>query len=241
MDHLRFQSNQTAAAYVADGLDHETQEAFELHMMTCADCVQEVEVWRSLQGQLAANTTAIEECQGHEGHAHAAPPVRQHTRRRASASAPGKSTSSNGGGTAGSVARLRVAVVLIGVGLVGGAGGWYARSAQGAWSDAERIDFYNLPALTRSAAECGIVKLGPRASVLAVRVPGLDSKQQLVVMDTQLHDLTPADYSVRPQGDGSWLVRVRADMVRQQGLRFVSRTADGDDEPRGCILSSPSE
>jgi hypothetical protein len=229
MDHLRFQSNQTAAAYVADGLDHETQEAFELHLMTCADCVQEVEVWRSLQGQLAANGTAVQQCETQDARERTGHPAHQHARQPAPAQSPR------------APARFRLAAVLIGVGLVGGAGGWYARSAQSPWSDAERTDFYNLPALTRGVTECSVVKLGPHASVLALRIPDLDAKQQLVVMDTQLHDLPLADYSVRAQSDGSWLVRVRADMVRQQGLRFVSRTADGDDNVRGCILSSPSE
>jgi anti-sigma factor RsiW len=252
MDHLRFQSNQTAAAYVADGLDHETQEAFELHMMSCADCVQEVEVWRSLQGQLAANTTAVQECEGHEAHTHeahtheahthAAQPA-DHTRRRASA--PGRARASASGASAGSLARARLAAVLIGVGLVGGgAGGWYARSAQGPWSDAERVDFYSLPAVTRGGEECSVVKLGPHASVLEVRVPGLGNPktQQLVVRDSEGHDLTPADYRVRAQDDGSWLVRVRADMVRQQGLRFrLLENGDDEGEPRGCIVSSPTE
>jgi Putative zinc-finger len=240
MDHLRFQSNQTAAAYVADGLDHETQEAFELHMMSCPDCVQEVEVWRSLQGQLAANAPCTHEGEGHEAHGHSAQPAREHARRRAPARA-ATTTSSNNGGSGRALARFRLAAVLVGVGLASGAGGWYARAAHGVLSDAERVDFYNLRVMR--GAECDVVKLGAQASVLAVRVPGLDlsKPEPLVLRDSQEHELTPADYSVRAQSDGSWLVRVRADLVRQQGLKFVSLTDKGDEEPRGCIVSSPSE
>jgi anti-sigma factor RsiW len=49
MDHLQFKANQTAAGYVADGLDESTQEAFELHLMGCPECVEDVEVWRAIK------------------------------------------------------------------------------------------------------------------------------------------------------------------------------------------------
>jgi hypothetical protein len=49
MDHIQFKANQTAAGYVANGLDESTQEAFELHMMGCSACVEDVEVWRAIK------------------------------------------------------------------------------------------------------------------------------------------------------------------------------------------------
>lgn len=49
MDHIHFKANQTAAGYVADGLDASTQEAFELHLMSCPECVGDVEVWRAIK------------------------------------------------------------------------------------------------------------------------------------------------------------------------------------------------
>jgi hypothetical protein len=49
MDHSQFKANQTAAVYVADGLDAATQEEFELHMMTCVECVEDVETWRAIK------------------------------------------------------------------------------------------------------------------------------------------------------------------------------------------------
>jgi len=49
MDHLQFKANQTAAGYVADGLDESTQEGFELHLMGCSECVEDVEVWRAIK------------------------------------------------------------------------------------------------------------------------------------------------------------------------------------------------
>lgn len=49
MDHALFKSKQTAAEYVADGLDERTLEAFEMHMMGCSECVEDVEAWRAIK------------------------------------------------------------------------------------------------------------------------------------------------------------------------------------------------
>jgi len=49
MDHSQFKANQTAAIYVADGLDASTLEAFEMHMMGCKECVEDVESWRAIK------------------------------------------------------------------------------------------------------------------------------------------------------------------------------------------------
>src|SRR4029079_13164864 len=49
MDHSQFKANQTAAVYVADGLDASTLEAFEMHMMACPECVEDVETWRAIK------------------------------------------------------------------------------------------------------------------------------------------------------------------------------------------------
>jgi hypothetical protein len=49
MEHMQFKSNQTAAAYVAHELSEEEQEAFELHMMGCSECVSDVEAWRAIK------------------------------------------------------------------------------------------------------------------------------------------------------------------------------------------------
>lgn len=49
MDHADFKSKQTAAVYVADGLDDHTLEAFEMHMRECNECVGDVETWRAIR------------------------------------------------------------------------------------------------------------------------------------------------------------------------------------------------
>ncbi|HEY0340098.1 MAG TPA: hypothetical protein VGC34_04775 [Steroidobacteraceae bacterium] len=49
MDHAQFKAKQTAAVYVADGLDERTLEAFEMHMMGCTECIDDVESWRAIK------------------------------------------------------------------------------------------------------------------------------------------------------------------------------------------------
>jgi hypothetical protein len=49
MDHAQFKARQTAATYVADDLDERTLEAFEMHMMGCTECVEDVETWRAIK------------------------------------------------------------------------------------------------------------------------------------------------------------------------------------------------
>jgi len=52
MDHMHFKANQTAAAYVAQELDEHSQEAFEIHMMGCSECVNDVEAWRVIKAHM---------------------------------------------------------------------------------------------------------------------------------------------------------------------------------------------
>ena len=54
MDHIQFKSNQTAAAYVAHELTEQQQEQFELHMMGCSECVNDVEAWRVIKHHMPA-------------------------------------------------------------------------------------------------------------------------------------------------------------------------------------------
>ena len=242
MDHLRFQSNQTAAAYVAQDLDHETQEAFELHMMACTDCVQEVEMWRTVQGTLGAEarSAAAEDEDTVEMLASPAARARKPgaaTRRPRNPIATPQAATRSGSKPSDKAGRWRLAAVLVGVGLASSAGGWYARSAQGPWAEAEQISFYSLPPVTRGASDCTVVRLDAQASLLAVRVPGVLPQQQLVAVDSEGRDLPVADYLARAQSDGTWLVRLRASTLREQGIRFESRSADGTVEPRGCIVS----
>jgi hypothetical protein len=54
MDHAQFKAKQTAAVYVADGLDEHTLEDFEMHMMGCRECVADVESWRAIKLNMPA-------------------------------------------------------------------------------------------------------------------------------------------------------------------------------------------
>lgn len=49
MEHIDFKLKQAAAAYVAHGLNDTDMEDFEIHMMGCAECVEDIEVWRAIK------------------------------------------------------------------------------------------------------------------------------------------------------------------------------------------------
>lgn len=231
MDHLRFKSEQTAAAYVADSLDPKMQEQFELHLMACPECVAEVESWRAIKGCLP-----LEAAQSQVG--------RAAEYRRASAASSHDLPSSAAANPAltrpaernSSVIRWRIAAALAAGVIVGGAGGWYGRSQEGPSVRSDRIGFYSLPPLMRGPADCMGVRVGSEVSVLALRVPAAAKEQRLVAVDSEGHDVAPEDYSVVTQADGTWLVRLRAETLRDQGIRFEARSADGTVEPRGCIV-----
>jgi hypothetical protein len=54
MDHIQYKSNQTAASYVREELTEQQQEAFELHLMGCSECVNDVEAWRVIKHHMPA-------------------------------------------------------------------------------------------------------------------------------------------------------------------------------------------
>ena len=211
MEHLRFKSSQTPAAYVAGGLDSRMQEAFELHMMSCPQCVDEVEAWRAIKDKMVDET----------GERPREPAV------HAPAAAAARATLSG----------WRLAISLAVLTCVGAAGGWYARSTQGPSLTADSLGFYSLPVRMRGPSDCLSLRLDTPIKLVAVRVPGAAAEQQLVAVDGTGRDLSPDSYAVRMQGDGSWLVRLSAPAVRGQSVRFEARSADGTADPRGCIAN----
>jgi hypothetical protein len=59
MDHLRYKADQTAAIYVASGLEASDQENFELHLMSCPECVDDVEAWRAIEAHMPREARAV--------------------------------------------------------------------------------------------------------------------------------------------------------------------------------------
>ena len=58
MGHEFFMEHQTAAAYVANGLDEATLEEFELHLMSCPTCLGDVESWRAIKQNMPGRRAA---------------------------------------------------------------------------------------------------------------------------------------------------------------------------------------
>ncbi|HTT01237.1 MAG TPA: zf-HC2 domain-containing protein [Steroidobacteraceae bacterium] len=251
MEHLHFTTNQTAAAYVARRLDPGTQEAFELHLMECGECLREVESWRAIKDTLRKYTDipheqiaaiAGEDRAPREPFAvtplHSARPA---VPRQLTSVEQVQSTAPAGSARARTRMQWSMAAAVAGALALGAAGGWSARSVQTAGLDADSTAFYSLPPVARGPADCLTAALAPATRQLALRVPGAAPDQQLVAVDSEGHDLAADDYVVRTQADGSWLVRMRAKLLREQGIRFEARSADGTAEPRGCVQSTPRE
>jgi hypothetical protein len=214
MEHLRFKSSQTPAAYVAGALDSRMQEAFELHLMSCPQCVDEVEAWRTIKDKMVDETG-------------------ERSREPELAAAPAAAATHRS-----ALMGWRLAASLAAICCAGAAAGWYARSAQGPSIDADNLGFYSLPVRMRGPADCLSLRLDAPIKLVAVRVPGAAPEQQLVAVDGAGRDLSPDSYSVRTQSDGSWLVRLSAASIRGQGVRFEARSADGTADPRGCVFNS---
>ena len=121
MDHAQFKARQTAAVYVADGLDEHTLEAFELHMMGCSECVEDVEAWRAIKLNM---------------------PVTKARPTFAPAAF---------GRNAPAVAGWRMAASLLAALILGAAGGWLGHRASTPNLDSTQTTFFNVPAATRGA------------------------------------------------------------------------------------------
>ena len=217
MQHIRFKAEQTAAHYVANGLDEKAQEAFELHMMGCAECVSDVEVWRAIKDNLpdAANEQAAEMpiIGAMSGHAKLRP--------------------------AHSV--WRAAAALGGVAVVAGAAGWYGHALRGpgaALASGQAL-FYNLAPATRSV-ECAPFQIGQRASVVLLRIPGAVPNAKLLAQ--YIPGGTPAaplQYHVREQGDGSWVLQLSANALRGRSIALAVQQANEAPLSLGCIAGKP--
>jgi len=218
MDHLRYQSSQTAASYVAAQLDPQEQEAFELHMMSCPECVGEVESWRAIQQSLpGARSRELDlPAGGPQAHASAASVSK-----------------------APPAPRWRAAIAVAAVALAGAAGGWLARTMQEPSMGADDTAFFALNAVGRGAEECQALRLDAGIRTVALRVKSTAPDQELAAVDANGRDLARSRFSVRSQADGSWVARLRADALGEPGVRFEGRSADGTVEPLGCVVSAP--
>jgi anti-sigma factor RsiW len=133
MEHIDFQASQTAAVYVAGGLDENTQEAFEIHLMDCTRCNEDVEAWRAIKLEMPKRCSE--------------------TKKRTEVRT----------GTLGRrfvINEWQIAASLVGVGVIGAAGGWLGRATISSGVDPTQTVVFHLPAVSRGAGECTPIRLG---------------------------------------------------------------------------------
>jgi hypothetical protein len=208
MDHMQFKANQTAAGYVANGLDESTQEAFELHMMGCSECVEDVEVWRAIKLDMPKQRPQV---------------TTLPTRQRKPAAVFGD---------------WRIAASLVGVGLIGAAGGWLGKATTATDLDSTRTVVFNLPSVSRGADECTAVRLAPDTRLAVLRVPGISRDLRVVALDADKRELPSAQYASRIQPDGSQLLRIDSQLLSGRSVQLEARRSDGSGEPLGCVTGT---
>jgi hypothetical protein len=210
MDHEFFKAQQTAAIYVGNGLEQELLEEFELHMMSCRVCVDDVESCRAIKDNMPGRGAAL--------------PLRSRH-----------------------VAPLtdwRMAASLLGVSMLGAAGGWLGQEAtRGPDIDSTQTVVFNLPAATRSADECTVLRLGADTRFALLRVPGVPTGLVIAALDAERHPLPVGRYATRAQPDGSHLVRMESQLLVGRAVYLQTHRGDGaGGEPLGCITGElPSQ
>jgi hypothetical protein len=222
MSHLAFKSNQTAAQYVADGLGDPDREAFELHLMNCSDCVDDVETWRALSQGIAAQSASV------------ARPVAANV-------APERNPARALARHSADWQRWQLAASVFLACALGLGGGWFLRAGRGGSLDDGALGFVSLAGPTRSA-DCTVVPLAAGTRIVAARIPGARSGQGLIATRLDGRPLDASGYSVRVQPDGSWLLRIEASLLLGQEVVLESREGTGADarEPIGCLAAVES-
>jgi len=231
MSHLVFKSRQVAAHYVADGLAEPEREAFELHLMTCTECVDDVETCRLLVAALAA-----------EGKGRRPAPRSRALRRIADQRRPAAPQVAGAAALrAGTLPGWQVAACVAVASLLGLGGGWFLRA--GSWTSVDdgALEVVSLGGTTRGG-ECTRVRLAARAQIVAARIPGAVAGARLVASRADGQPLEADEYSVRTQPDGSWLLALPAARLlgEEVALELRSPGAAGEPavrEPVGCLTA----
>ncbi|HWW80354.1 MAG TPA: hypothetical protein VNY82_12210 [Steroidobacteraceae bacterium] len=210
MDHAQFKAKQTAAVYVADGLDERTLEAFEMHMMGCTECIEDVESWRAIKVNMPTRVrpARVPAVLGRNLHA---------------------------AGVGHAAAGWRMAASLVVGGVLGTAGGWFGHQSQTPNLDSTQTAFFNVPAATRGAGDCTALRLAPDTRFALLRVPGVSRDRQVIAADAEKRELPASRYTSRLQPDGSHLVRIDTQALDGREVFLEARAADGFGEPLGCV------
>jgi anti-sigma factor RsiW len=212
MDHSQFKANQTAAVYVADGLDASTLEAFEMHMMACPECVEDVETWRAIKINMPARVRPLSRT------AVLGRKVRQPETWRMAASF--------------------LAVALVGA----SAGWFGRDVQTSPASADSRTVFFSMSAAERGdASECTPVQLSAQTRLAVLRVTSVAEGQKLIAVDSDRHELAANRYSVSAQPDGSQLVRIDAQSLVNRDVHLEGRRADGAADALGCVTGQIRE
>jgi hypothetical protein len=228
MSHLTFKASQAAAQYVANGLRDTERESFELHMMNCTECVDDVETWRLLAVGLAAQEPERR------------PTTLQSVRPANTAAVPPEpATNGRQAARPGALHRWQLAASALLATSLGLCGGWFLHSGSAGSLEDGSLELVSLAGTSRGD-DCSVVRLARDARIVAARIPGASAGAGLVATRLDGRPLEAREYSVRTQPDGSWLVRLPASRILGQEVRLEAHypAAQGEpasSEPVGCL------
>jgi len=228
MSHLSFKASQAAAQYVAHALPDTERESFELHMMNCSECVDDVETWRLLAVGLAA-----QEPTRRPGTLKSVRPS------NTAAAVPAPAANSRQATRPGARHRWQIAASALLATSLGLCAGWFLHPSSPASLEDGSLELVSLAGTSRGA-DCSVVRLANDARIVAARIPGASAGAVLVATRLDGRPLEAREYSVRTQPDGSWLVRLPAARILGQEVRLEAHypAAPGEpasSEPVGCL------
>jgi hypothetical protein len=129
----------------------------------------------------------------------------------------------------------RMAASIVGAGVVGAAGGWVGKSTQVTDLNSSRTAVFSMTGTARGGDECTALRFASDTQAVVLRVPGVSKDRQLLALDADRHELSPALCSARTQPDGSRLLRLDPRVLRDGSVHLETRGRDGTTEPLGCI------
>lgn len=205
MDHAQFKAKQTAAVYVADGLDEHTLEDFEMHMMGCQECVEDVETWRAIKLNMPARAR------------------------------PARAPAVLGRNTHAAVGWRMAASLVVGGVLGSAGGWFGHESQAPNLDSTQTTFFNVPATTSRSGGDCTALRLAPDTKFAVLRVPGVSRDRKVIAADAEKQELPATRYTSRLQPDGSQLVRIDTQALDGREVFLEARAADGFGEPLGCV------
>jgi hypothetical protein len=131
----------------------------------------------------------------------------------------------------------QLAASIVGVSVIGAAGGWFAKDLTVANLNTTDTVVFNLPSISRSAGDCTALRIAGNTRLAIIRVSGISRDLRLVALDGDRLELPAARYSSRQQPDGSRLLQIDPQLLIGRTVHLEAHHPDGTSDPLGCLVA----